>query len=104
MRCSDVRIAQFKELEAALDALSVFDTRHGMDGLTEFPIDLYCILGTFSAPARRITDFMTMTSAEILPETMSKKFSFGSRMSSASFGPKPKAKVEETGDIKEAAA
>ena len=52
------------------------------------------ILGTFLAPpARRITDFMTMTSAEILPETMSKKFSFGSRMSSASFGA-PKAKAE----------
>ena len=49
----------------------------------------------FSAPARRITDFMTMTSAEILPETMSKKFSFGSRMSSASFGSKPQAKAEE---------
>ena len=87
-----------------MDALSVFDTRHGMDGLTELPIDLYCILGTFSAPARRITDFMTMTSAEILPETISKKFSFGSRMSSASFGSKPQAKAEPTKEPTAAAA
>ena len=41
-----------------------------------------------TSPARRITKFMTMVSVEILPEETSKKFSFNTRVSSASFGAK----------------
>jgi len=50
-----------KELEKALDTLAVFDTR-------------------------RITKFMTMMAAEVMPD--GKDFSFGTRVSSASFGQK----------------
>ena len=41
-----------------------------------------------STSARRITNFMTMASVEILPGRVSKKFSFGTRVSSASFATK----------------
>ncbi|CAK9040796.1 Ephrin_rec_like domain-containing protein [Durusdinium trenchii] len=50
-----------KELEKALDTLAVFDTR-------------------------RITKFMTMMAAEVMPD--GKDFSFGTRVSSASFSQK----------------
>ena len=47
------------------------------------------------ALVRRITNFMTMTSTEVLPARLSKKFSFGTRVSSASFGARPKADETE---------
>jgi len=52
-----------KDIEKAFDTLAVFDTK-------------------------RVTKFMTMMAAEVLPE--GKDFSFGTRVSSASFSGKPK--------------
>ena len=72
----------------ALDALSVFDTRRVAMS--------HKLCSPWHLAVRRITSFMTMTSAEILPAAKSKKFSFGTRVSSASFGARPATSEDET--------